>query len=402
MSAPLHNRYKRYADREAKRFVKGSSTRPLITQWKRPDTRVYSLSDRASYEAGAWSTSSPKDILRAIDSHYLPLDHVWIEFDFWSYQKGVNNVSLENGDEYLLYEGTTVKSMAYSNAPMRLGLMLYHPLIALRKTDEPALRDDIAAIVFYLYPNGTSFIGPSIVGWEVHTEEGREYHPNDRSLMGRLALSKFYMERYRDKNPRLLHRLCGRIYQGMLGIGRVPLATLEESSRETMGTTRMAIAVLTAALSARAHRPAPMESDRQPGTPKTPCERDRPIEVDLFIRERPRQGAGASIKASIGHLETVRKGLHKVGRHYAYRRRDDGGDPTRCTKSFNEVQHHHFERIEGTATEVCLACGQRRWLKKEHQRGDPKYGNLIPKTYNVRVGATSEMNASSPDEKDAE
>jgi len=396
MSAPLYSRYRRYADREARRFHKGSMARLLIPKWKRPHTRVYSLSDRASYEAGAWSSYPPAVLIKAMGQHYLPTYNVWIELDFLSYQQGVNRIPYESENRGSTHTQEGVLVAKDDQFPVRMAVLLFEPTQG--QTGKEPLPDHtggtgcIAGLLFYLFPTGTSFIAPVTYGW--YTGESEKNSPYTLCPeRQKQALSPVYAGRYANKNPRTLKRLMRRVHLEMVGTD----ALISESklTKEVYGTTRLAIAALSAALSARsAQFEADMLADpNKPLKGRKGGENRQPIEVDLFLRDRPKR-PGGSINASIGALETLKKGLHTVGGHWAYRRRKDDNDPTQCPKG----AEHLWESIEGTKTQVCLACGQKRWFRDQHQRGDAKYGVASTKTYNVHV--SPQMNSSSPEVSD--
>lgn len=380
MSAPLYARYRRYADREASRFPRGSDMAKTATLWKRPDTRVYSLTERASHEAGWWSTEDPGELLRAMSMHYLPMPQVWIEIDWMAYNRGAGRLPLQSAQPGLVVGRNGIEVMTSENSPLRVGFMLYQPV----KATNPRFQPTIMGHMFYLYGLGTCFIGPVMFAWHATedlnlmrktNETGQSYRVEEAL---RAAAGNDYLTRHEKNSPRLAKRLTERVFLTYMGPGRNTA-----SFKEIDGTTRMAIAALTAALSARppSYAPNPLRpSETRPAAPAS--ERDRPVEVDLFIRERPRV-MGGSIRASVGHLEAIKKGLHTVAAHFAYRSRSDGGDPTICTKS----AQHDFEDIDGTKSQVCVFCGQKRWFKERHERGDEAYGIVPAKTYNVRVGS---------------
>lgn len=418
MSAPLYARYRRYAEREAARFPRRSIVADMIPTWRRPDTRVYSLSERASHEAGWWSGNDPGELLRAMALHYLPLPRVWIELDWRAFSLGTNRLPLTpTSDAKMHFSGVEgIHGYDPIKAPLRLGLMLHQTEILHQNGGFHIPRDTILGYLFYLYPTGACFVGPPIFGWHAtkpvtipieKVNTAATQFPTGRGLAGdwaafgdgksaklrpeELAPGLSYSRRWEKDHPRLLHRLQSQMMLTTLRYGNH-----EPPWSEIEGTTRIALAALTAALSAKpahgaAHDPkaAPVPTQKARG-----AERDRPIEVDLFIRERPRN-PGQSLRASVGHLEGIKKGLHTVAGHYAYRARADGADPETCP--INPLGIHDFEAVVSGKTEVCILCGQKRWFRAQHQRGDEAYGIVPQKVYNVRVGAPApgkEVNSS--------
>jgi len=388
VSAPLYNRYRRYADREAKRFGKHSRLRHLIPMWKRPNTRVYSLSEWASYEAGAWSASEPGELMRAISLQYLPTDQVWIEFDWKAFNKGSNGKAWDDPAELMylgkngLKLGDSSSSSSSSSSPVRMGFMIYDPMQVHSVVFE-GTEQSLGALLFYLFDNGTSFVAPVLSAWQTCGDPEPRQNATDDFTVMKHALGKSYLDRYEKKNPRLTKQLGLRVFQSLIGVKDMNLD--RHTAEETQGTCRIALSCLTAALAARAADIDP-NKERNPREPRKDRRRGpenrNPIEVDLFIRNRPKR-AGGSIKSSVGHMEGVKKGLHTVGAHWAYRARKDGGDPTECT----HAEKHDFEAVPDTNTEVCVFCWQKRWFKRTHQRGDEQYGIVPQKTFNVRAGA---------------
>lgn len=392
MAAPLYSRYRRYADREAARLPKGSHIRTLLPMWKRPDTRVYSLSERAAHEAGAWSALPPGELLRGLSLQYLPTRQVWVEWPWSPMVLGSLNRPIDGP-----LADVGVNHAGHDSSPVRVA-SLY------KQTDDPAKckgdrRDlfvdktfppgTIIALFVYLYPNGSFFVGPTFSAWHPTKNvdlfvEGAvldlpvEDRAKEMSLMRDVAIGFHYGDRYGKQNPQLFKRLRDKM--GVTIIGKL-LSRSDGPVHNLHGTTRLQIAALMAALSAKPPKYAPV-TDGRPSRDSGPSGPKRTVvEVDLFLRERKR--VGDSLRASVGHAEGVKKGLHRVGAHYAYRRPEHGGDPTICPKT--QFGMHDWEPIDGTKSEVCIVCGQKRWHKEAHERGDEKYGIVPPKTYNVRV-----------------
>jgi len=384
MSAPLYSRYCRYIDRDIKRFPRKAAIGQLIPMWKRPQTRIYSLSSRASHEAGWWSTEDPGELLRAISLQYLPAPYVWMEYDFRAHDLGSLRLPIDTQSKSLdIIRGD-------GEIPSRVAFMFFRTEAAIKLFPLKLAgsgEGGIMALTYYLYPSGGCFVGPPIVHWDTRgplmRKGGDIAEPVDAT--GRTeadyALGTGYLDLHEGEHPRLMNKLKTRV--GLTAIG----SNLHTPWSEINGHTRSAISILTAALSARP--PAYVHDLGRPSAPRREAEwgtKERPIEVDLFIRERARK-PGASIRASVGHLEGIKKGLHMVGAHYAYRARADGGDPTICPVRPHRSLGHDFEDIAGTKSQVCVHCGQKRWFRDQHQRGDEAYGIVPQKVRNVRLGA---------------
>lgn len=390
MSAPLYSRYCRYADREAKRFPHHSRMRELIPLWKRPQTRVYSLTPRASHEAGWWSGEEPGELLKAISLHYLPAPFTWIEFDWRAYNKGSMRMPLDAPDDTEVRRGTSTVIVNGPDTPLKLGFMFFMTKDLLRDARSAEERfgdaDNLIALTFYLYQTGACFVGPAVVHW--HPTQPIKVQVDGKEVIGPEDLMGYghgvghdYLRQYEEQHPRLTLRLRQLLGVRILGD---PLAGI---GKAVDGFARCAAAVLTATLSARPPTYAPALTGIKAGDSKPEWgTKARPMEVDLFIRERPRK-PGGSIRASVGHLEGVKKGLHLVGAHYAYRNRGDGKDPTLCYSGMDGL--HDFEDIPDSKSQVCVICNQKRWFKDQHKRGDEAYGIVPRKIRNVRLGVQS-------------
>lgn len=380
MPAPLYSRYRRYADREANRFAKAAKFRGLVRLWKRPETRVYSLSNRAAYEAGAWSTLPVGDLLRGMSAQYLPAPFVWVEVPWPMLQAGSAGIPVE-GMETRLRKDT----------PVRVAAMLFQSSEPspdrpkeVKWLDASMPPKTILSLVCYLYPNGSVFVGPLLCMWSPDQalwplmNEIAEESDEERDSMVSTGIGDHYLSKRAQANPRLTKKLRERMACTIAG---TTFRQTPEARQEFGGISRLLMACLMAALSAKPPKYPPAKEGASPGRSGPSGPKRTVTEVDLFLRERQRQGE--SLRASVGVVEGIKKGLHKVGAHYAYRKRSDGRDPTVCYMT--QFGMHDWEPIEGTKSEVCAVCGQKRWFKAAHERGDEKYGVVPPKTYNVRV-----------------
>lgn len=397
MSAPLYSRFKRYADREAKRFPKKTKIRHWIPRWKSPHARAYSLTDNAALEVGRYSSMPPSELLRGMQSHELPAPYLWVEVPFDALMAGSFGSSLE---EYrgnvknpitLQADGTTL-DLPENEMPVRAGFMFSQTgrfegepgaVFDYRKDEEG--QGLIFFIISYLTRSGSFYIGPIIGAWMPDGNPLPVAYTKDEYIFEWAGLGKTYLSR--DDQPRLMKKLHAATSQFVLGGAHVDKvygssrATLERLNAETQGSTRLAIALLTACMTAKAphYTPGP---DATPAEVREAKRRAREVvEIDLFLRQRERPGH--SIRASVGALEAQKKREHTVGAHWAYRARKDGGDPTECPNT--QFGYHDFEPVDGTKSEVCIMCGQKRWRKDAHKRGDPSLGQVAPKIYNVRV-----------------
>lgn len=391
MSAPLYNRFCRYSDREAKRFPRHTALRQMIPTWKRPSTTVFTLSDRAAYEAGWWSTEAPGELLRGMSVQYMPTERVWIEWNWKEMQNGSARMPIDSP----VIIGSTREGLEWveDRAPLRVGAMIRQSAYA----DEQRKKDgwfdltcppgSFMAMLCYLYPNGTFFLGPTFSFWHPTETMGHltksivDMNVEKAANLHIAALGDHYLKRWGEQHPRLSDRLTERM--AMILIGKD--ATEATSFAEVQGTTRLIMSALMAAISAKPTKyvedpDRPSKDRKNRGGPKRPI-----VAVDLFMRERKRPGA--SLRASVGAQEAIKKGLHTVGAHYAYRSRQDGSDPRVCPIHPNGT--HDFEEIPDTKSECCVLCEQKRWFRDSHERGDEAYGIVPRRVKHVRLGETT-------------
>jgi hypothetical protein len=371
MAAPLYSRYKRYIDRDVRVYQKSAPKMArLIRNWKKSSTLVYSLSRNASYEAGWFSTEPPKVLLDALQSLYLPKEEVWVEVDWRAVMAGSLRIDIDHPDVDELY----------GEAPVRMGLL------AARGDTE---NNSFVIMGYFLWATGRVDLGPVITEIDKSCElrNNRDLRDLVYKKVGfdidEAGIGLGYRDRYAEEHPRLYKKLAGAL--DLLLPGRDPnaphsLTAYVRLMKEVHGTARLYLAILAALVAAQPPRyvpdgeAPPRERKDHSGTAKAP------YEIDLFLRSKPKPGR--SIAASLRAVERRKKMAHTVGGHYAYRARKDGGDPTVCTVS----DHHDFEKIEGTKSEVCIFCDQRRWWKAEHERGDETLGRVGQKVRNIRVG----------------
>lgn len=378
MPAPLYNRYCRYADREARKMHKKTAMRRVVKAWKHPNTRVYALSDNAAYEAGWWSTNSPAELLRGLSLQYLPQRTVWVEFPWIPMMRGSSRLPRDHEGPLMGYTREGVREVG-EDSPVRVGAMLCkRDLWNTMHSTYNAVSDheNIYCHLTYLYPNGSLVFSPVVCAWALGSDK---VTPEDvEPRFSEAAVGRGYIDTWQDKHPRLLKTLRSRM---MLA------APVIMSLDEVQGTTRICMAALMAALSAKTPQPNAAAKGDEVRSPSPSGPKREVVEVDLFIRQKQRPGE--SLRASVGRMDGIKRGLHKVGAHYNYRRTEDGSDPTVC--SVSKFGYHDWEAIPNTKSECCVLCGQKRWFKDAHERGDERYGVSKPKTYNVRVGATLDM-----------
>lgn len=393
MSAPLYNRYRRYADREARRFPKAASLRRIIPLWKRPDTTLYSMSENAAYEAGCWSREGPGEMLRGMSLQYLPTSRVWIEWDWRAMTAGSQGRPITSPEtELLAMTNEGVRPYEQDTIPVRVGAMI-HQVDRSGLLNHKGWHDadlppgTFMGLLTYVYPSGTFLLGPTLSFWNPDHDllplrqsilpDGEPNTEAKRDILRTAGVGSHYIAKMGEQNPRLCDRLRNRM--NMVVIGKTKDAS---AYGEVQGTARLTMAALMACLSAKRTQYVP-DPEHETRKRKSGTSGSRPVvEVDLFLRHRTRPGA--SLKASVGHMEGVKKGLHHVGAHYAYRRRSDNGDPRECPK--HPDGYHSFEGLPDTKSEVCVLCGQKRWFKDSHKRGDEAYGVVGRKVQNVRVG----------------
>ncbi len=375
MSAPLYSRFKRKIDRELRAY-KRTLIPNAIRSFKRSDTRIYSISRRASFEAGAWSISHPKELLQFIEEIEFPTQRVWVECDWVEVLAGATG-------------GAYTEDMTWGNSdgrPIRMGFLF---------EKEPG-SDQIVFFIFNLYEGGSVRLQPLTFlitkkdrdfTWEPNTVEEIKKRMGVDLESAPLGLN--YFTNYKE-NPRLINKLKKKLDMGILfpseresakktRLERFKSAEmLAEIMRETHGTPRLALGALAVCFSAKAMKYEPIGKD-VPIEPVEIVSHEGVHEINLYVRDRPR--GKSPVRHGLLRQAQKKKALHTVGGHWAYRQRKDGSDPTRC-----ELGRHDFEDVENTHSQVCLKCGQKRWWREAHERGDEQYGVVPQKTFNVRVG----------------
>lgn len=367
MVAPLHSKYRRNFDRDVKlvQMLTSASLRKHLFLFKNK-ARVYELTANASREAGVFSTQGVPDMLEALRALYLPTDRVWVEVDWNAMQEGVE-------------DGGLLGHPPSPDRPCRLAFLY--------------ARDgetNIEVYVYYLYPSGKTMFGPAALSLasepsDVLTKGYAKAMKQDRHL------TKFVMNaaggyawhsRNDDDHPRLANRLRAQWSLVPAGYEKLDEKACVDILKEMNGTGRVAVAALSACIAARAPGFIPSTDGEERERRQRDGERHTAASVDLFIRPTTRKGK--TILRALRAAEAQRRRQYEVGAHWNYRHRDDGGDPMVCP--VHERGHHDFERIEGTQSEECALCGQRRWFKRAHKRGDPSVGVVPPKRYRVRAG----------------
>jgi hypothetical protein len=80
---------------------------------------------------------------------------------------------------------------------------------------------------------------------------------------------------------------------------------------------------------------------------------------------------------SRGHsTDSAGRRLHPVIGHYCYRRRADGSEARICWK--DPYRTHRWQPVEGRPLqETCSCCGQLRWFRPTHERGNESIGRVV-------------------------
>lgn len=373
MSAPLHSRYTRYWEREAKKFHPRIAD--ILRSFKKP-ARIYSFSENASKEAGGFSAAPPQELLKAVSNIRDPGGDLWLEFDWRAAVSGMQEAGIPVapcGDEH----------------PVRMAfLVTFKPAVMGRADISGVL---IAGMNFTFYPNKANVLSPTVtfLGDDAHAmidgnEDFLNYfakmakYPFEACAMGPGYLSMFNKPKNKADLVKLL--LAGSI--AILPFVKQKFRSLANDTNmfgDMNGNARVMLAVLATALLAR---PKDYVRDLNLPPKKTdPRERSgtEVIEIDLFIR--PKMKVGHTIIRAVNAAERAKKRRHEVLGHWAYRTRPDGSDPTRCRGG----GEHEWEDIEGTKSQVCITCSQKRWFRDKHERGDESQGRAPQKIYNVRA-----------------
>lgn len=373
MSAPLHSRFCRYFERDSRIF--SDKVVGVLRQFRRP-ARIYSMTPNASFEAGALSGAHPRDLLAAYHALYDPGGNVWIELHWRDAIRG------------MFEAGVPVPEMDDGH-PVKVGFLVV-PRMAMGGSF--AGTAEFAVLNYYLYPNGSNMLGPTIsmVSKEAALSIALtpEYLADFEYITGipyqAFAMGPGYLNRWRtetDRKTTLDLALLGAISLLPHRKARNRNAKQEIGILcDVNGNARIALAALATVLYAK-----PVKYREDPDLP--PVERNRKsgarsevVEIDVYVK--PKVKPGHTVIRHINAAERAKKRRHDVLAHWAYRQRKDGSDPLQCLPG----RAHSFENVEGTKSQVCIYCDQKRWFRDKHERGDATLGAAPPKIYNVRAG----------------
>lgn len=355
MGAPLYSRFRRYFDRDAKTLGEPRLKQMLIKAKNR--ARVYALDERAAREAGKLAAMPPSKLRAILEAVYLPSEHVWVELPWEPFISGAS-------------EGIGLPFMPTEH-PSRVGFLV-------SATQAGDFRN-FGVVTYYLLPSKGSMLGPHIA----EVNQVPQVRPaiydkfeKDFQAMGvdvnHTGTGFGYAARYRDHEPAALKWLSSRLDLMVLRGGLPNFQKWQGLLQEVNGTARQALCVIGIVCAAKSRRYRISEV-RDPAV-RGPSGEGR---VSLISMYTDVDASGIAARKAIMAIERARHRYHEVSGHYSYRQRADGQDPRFCYVG-TQTGSHMFEATHGHSEE-CMICGQHRWFRAEHHRGDPTLGSATPK-----------------------
>lgn len=350
MAAPLHSRFKRFCERDTRPFKEHTPFR----YWKNK-ALVYSLTDTASSAMREFALQPPGELLAQLREVIMPGERVWVEYAFRE------------------HSANSVVSTYEEDSPIRQAFLFE------TFTDDPSR---IHAYVYNLYPTGKTFMMPVACTLDLDGKafkqhlvavEGKDVPEYAKRRMLEFGVGYHYCEVHRsDPN---LRPLLDHAQQGII-VKAMRQDILEGMMETANGTARLAICCLIGiGMAKRRKYRTGTEEVEIPRDPK-PSDYKRVYEVDLFLTPK------VNVRKHVINGQIVdrkKPGRHPVRGHWAYRSRRDGLDPRVCHVSPGGL--HDWEDVEGTKSQVCVLCAQKRWIKPPQVRGEGD--TLSPVVYNV-------------------
>lgn len=375
MPAPLFSRfYRRVAD-DTKHLPHHGYDRLRIGLLEhRVRAKVYTLDDAAAHEAGRIASLPPHRLLPLFAGLRMPFTDIWVEFNLPPMRQAL----IENGLD-------TIPSD--EGLPERVGFGIV----------QRAAADDIVAVTFARFPNGSTMLGRFLL---YLSGKSGELTPEAIAARNSLSLRTgvnmlaagvggAYSEVFAN-DPKLTEFMDRLDAAPLLPKGRTNMLDYVRESlaftAQASGQARLAaacLAVITAATARPALRAAKEVQERSKDSPR----RNTTItEVSLFTPEaRPRRLITERVHQAITR-EAAKKREHDVSGHWNYRKKGvEKFDKLFCP----DGQPHDFERdILNDHREGCTRCGAARWFKNSFKRGDPALGQAPRKVHNVHGAVT--------------
>lgn len=383
MAAPMFHRFCRRFDRIMKPIEKPFPRFHNTARLYRKQAKVYDLTSNASREMGAFSMKSPAELMEVVNDFQLPTKYVWVEFDFQAFKDGEGQLPVS----WLSGEDNT----------RRMAILLESNI---HETLEDGTVEGAGWGAAAIYLSNGGDMTPSPLWYAVCRPEHRKWYwgkilanyeePSAlEDALGRplkeVPLGTVYCDQWRNEQPRKFKELVE-----CTGVGYFPctkkhihkLAAMNSVTllNETGGLSRIIIAAMAAIMTAKGARYLrPVDGDpeirerRQGGSQ----ERYEPTTYDVYLT--PKAVPGHTLLK--GARDAARMRLHEVAGHWCYRQHEDGRDPTKCTVG----AHHDWEDIDGTVSQECILCGQRRWWRDAFKRGDETLGVVPKKVTRIRA-----------------
>lgn len=387
MSAPLFANYCKNITKTGFHRAMRKKKRPIATQLlaMRKNARVFSFTERASHEAACLSCQPPDVLLNMLNSLPEQEEDLWIEYDPRAADRGLEAMGTKTQG------GTVDPSMVPIRAAFVVPKLLtggYRGLSYLSYPDHPYFMASHVSVV------------DKVPGTSVTAETVDSHIDTMRSVTGVYGLlagmgfayglesvtEKQYQKMQAERElPPVLKDLAYRVVASPL-LSEMTRTDYEEAVKGFNGCARTFLVLLSMALNAGAKSMPVTESVQRVPRAGGKTGNHNTYEVDIFLNRDSKPGHTA--KRAVIAAERARHRLHGVSGHWAYRqaRHHSGAASTPC----GALEHVWEDVPSAGKKQVCMKCGQVRWWRSGHQRGDAALGTVPQKVHNVRLGSPKE------------
>lgn len=371
MPAPLFARFCRRIADDAKPMRKFAPEASVALLQHRSKARVYSLDAAASEEVGKLSVIPPSRLWPIYKSLRMPGTDVWIEVDVPALFRGAQSLEALDPAEFS------------GNRPARMGFAI------IKRAEE----DDRVAFGYVQYPSGKTALSPYLSyilekpdRWTFAVGEARSKLPifQDSPVSPFLVGIGIAYARAHKDDADALASIASLMEVAHVYAKRGTLTNHQEAKLlyEANGTCRW-VACALAVVMASSYRPF-LAQERPAEGPYGSGQGGRATATEISLYSPLSEtGTGCLTERVLSKALRARakKSEHEVAGHWSYRRKGMTGTRLTCP----DGTPHDFERdLSHEHREACVKCGQSRWFRKEHKRGDPALGTAQKKIHNIR------------------